>query len=241
MKSKILTLPDIGDIKIEKSRRNKHINLKIKPPGIVLISMPVNADFKQAEKFIKEKKDWIKEHLELVKDKAPRKEFIDESTNFRTEKHTLKFHTHAKECVETRIRNSVINIYYYESWNIADDFVQKCIRKSIGMALKIEGREYLSQRIEYWSKKTELKYKSLTFVDVKSHWGMCMEDNRIKLNVHLIRLPKELIDYIILHELAHIKEKNHSSSFYALLGTLLPNHRELSKEMKKYSPDRLLS
>jgi len=89
-------------------------------------------------------------------------------------------------------------------------------------------------------KKTGLKYKGLTLVDVKRHWGMCMQDNRIKLNVHLIRLPKELIDYIILHELAHIKEKNHSSKFYDFLGTLLPNHKQLSKEMKKYSPEGVL-
>jgi len=85
------------------------------------------------------------------------------------------------------------------------------------MTLKIEGREYLTQRLEYWSKKTGLKYKGLTLVDVKRHWGMCMQDNRIKLNAHLIRLPKELIDYIILHELAHIKEKTTVQNFTIFL------------------------
>lgn len=123
MKSKTLNLPDIGEIKIEKSRRNKHINLKVKPPGIVWVSMPVNADFKQAEKFIKDKKDWIKESLENVKDKASKKEIIDENTNYRTDKHTLKFHTCARECVETKIRDNVVNIYYHENWDITDDFV----------------------------------------------------------------------------------------------------------------------
>jgi hypothetical protein len=240
MKSKTLTLPDIGEIKIEKSKRNKSIRLKVKPPGIVWVSMPVNANFNHAEKFIKEQQEWIKEKLEIARKQEIKKEIIDENTNFRTEKHTLKFHTYPRECFETKIRDNIINIYYYEGWDITDEFVQKCIRKSIGMALKIEGREYLTQRLEYWSKKTDLKYKGLTLVDLKRHWGMCMQDNRIKLNVHLIRLPKELIDYIILHELAHIKEKNHSSKFYDFLGTLLPNHRELSKEMKKYSPEGVL-
>ncbi len=240
-KSKTLTLPDIGEIKIEKNCRNKNIRLKIKPPGIVWVSMPANADFNHAEKLIKEQQEWIKEKLEIARKQEIKKEIIDENTNFRTEKHTLKFHTYSRERFETKIRDNIINIYYYENWDITDDFVQKCIRKSIGMALKIEGREYLTQRLEYWSKKTGLKYNGFTLVDVKSHWGMCMKDNRIKLNVHLIRLPKELIDYIILHELAHIKEKNHSSKFYDFLGTLLPNHRELSKEMKKYSPDKFLT
>jgi len=104
-------------------------------------------------KFIKEQQEWIKEKLEIARKQEIKKEIIDENTNFRTEKHYLKFHTHHRECFETKIRDNIINIYYYEGWDITDEFVQKCVRKSIGMALKIEGREYLTQRLEYWSKK----------------------------------------------------------------------------------------
>ena len=118
MNSKTLTLPDIGEVKIEKSRRNKDMRLKIKPPGIISVSMPVNADFKHAEKFVKEQKEWIKEHLENIKAKEIKKEIIDENTNFKTEKHTLKFHTHPKECFETKIRDNIIYDSPEQTWNI---------------------------------------------------------------------------------------------------------------------------
>jgi predicted metal-dependent hydrolase len=67
-----------------------------------------------------------------------------------------------------------------------------------------------------------------------------MSDNSIKLNIHLMRLPDELIDYVILHELAHIRVKNHSARFYEYLSTLVPEPKTLRQKIKKYSPTRYM-
>ena len=67
-----------------------------------------------------------------------------------------------------------------------------------------------------------------------------MHYNLIKLNIQLMRLPEELIDYIILHELAHIEEKNHQRGFYELLFKLCPDAGILRKKMKKYHPKKYL-
>ncbi|HSA06073.1 MAG TPA: SprT family zinc-dependent metalloprotease [Candidatus Gastranaerophilales bacterium] len=240
MSLKILRLPEIGEVIICKSKRNKRINLSVKPPGIIRLSMPEKADFKQAEKFVKSKKNWIKESIEKVKNINPQNDIIDEKTNFKTRNHILKFHTHKLKGVKCLLEDGIINVFYPETIDISDDFIQKCIKKSVDMALKREAQEYLPERTKFLSKKTGLNFKDLMLVSSRRHWGLCTNDNLIKLNVHLMRLPDELIDYVILHELAHIREKNHSPKFYEFLSTLIPDPKGWSKKMKKYSPVRYL-
>jgi len=238
MTTKTLLLPEIGEVKLQKSRRNKYINLKVKSSGVVKVSLPRHASFKDAESFVREKQGWIKMTLEKIKSKVGKPELITQKTNYKTRKHRLEFH--AGKRLQCRLDDGVINFYCPENEYIESEFAQKCIRKSIDKALKLEAEEYLPGRLDYWSKKTGLKYNGLKLNNAKRHWGMCMGDNLIKLNIQLMKIPNEFIDYVILHELAHIKEKNHSPKFYAVLEKLIPNPKDWRKKMKIYSPDKYL-
>ena len=73
--------------------------------------------------------------------------------------------------------------------------------------------------------------------NIKTRWGSCSSLNNINLNLHLMRLPDHLIDYVILHELAHTKEKNHGKSFWNLVDSLVMDLKEMKKELKTYSID----
>ncbi len=240
MSSKIIHLPEIGDIILAKSRQNKRLVLTIKPSGQVRVSLPARGCFKEAEKFVLNKKEWIQQSIEKVKSKSSPMEIIDENTNFMTGQHVLKFYPHKLKRARCELDKGCINIYYPENSNIRDDYVQKCVRKGINIALWLEAEEYLPKRAELLSQKTGLKYKKLQLFNSKRCWGMCMSDNSIKLNIHLMRLSADLTDYVILHELAHIKEKNHGKKFYDLLGGLIPEPKAWSKIMRKLSPSQLL-
>ena len=65
-------------------------------------------------------------------------------------------------------------------------------------------------------------------------WGSCSEKNNINLNINLVRLTEELMDYVILHELVHLKVKNHSKQFWAELDKYVGNAKELDKKLKKH-------
>ena len=69
----------------------------------------------------------------------------------------------------------------------------------------------------------------------KTRWGSCSEKKNINLNINLVRVPEELMDYAITHELVHTKELNHSAQFWALLEKFIKNARDLDRELKKYS------
>lgn len=107
------------------------------------------------------------------------------------------------------------------------------IDKNTIESLRLKAKMQLPIRVKELSKKHDLKYKNLFIKNLKSRWGSCSAENNINLNLHLMRLPEELIDYVILHELAHTKEKNHGKSFWTLMNTLITNAKFFDRELKK--------
>lgn len=91
----------------------------------------------------------------------------------------------------------------------------------------------LSCRLEYFSDKYNLPYNRAIFRNQKTKWGSCSSKNNINLNINIAYLPNELQDYILLHELCHIRHKNHSKKFWAELDKLVSGKsKELRRELK---------
>ena len=75
----------------------------------------------------------------------------------------------------------------------------------------------------------------ITYRNNKSRWGSCSYKNNINLNIQLLKLPIELIEYVVVHELAHIKHKHHQKEFYEEIQKVLPNYKLLDKTLRKYT------
>ncbi|MCF6339698.1 MAG: M48 family metallopeptidase [Sulfurimonas sp.] len=109
-----------------------------------------------------------------------------------------------------------------------DKNIQKCYDKFY----KLYAKKYLTPRVEYFSNMMNLEYNELKFRKMKSRWGSCNSKNSITLNTELIKVDKELIDFVIVHELAHLTHMNHSKKFHSLLSSYMPNAKELNKKLK---------
>ncbi|MBU1657112.1 MAG: M48 family metallopeptidase, partial [Candidatus Omnitrophica bacterium] len=97
----------------------------------------------------------------------------------------------------------------------------------------------LSVRLKSLAAKIGSKYNKISFRDQRTLWGSCSPSGNISLNVKLARLPDELIDYVILHELVHIRTRDHGKGFWAELDHLLGDARKLDRRLKKYCPTLL--
>jgi len=96
-------------------------------------------------------------------------------------------------------------------------------------------KEYLTQRTELFVQKMQLKYETLRFRKMKSRWGSCSSQKKITLNTELLKVDKALIDYVIVHELAHLVHMNHSKAFHALVERYLSDAKERRKKLKTIS------
>jgi predicted metal-dependent hydrolase len=90
------------------------------------------------------------------------------------------------------------------------------------------------EKIKYWSEKMQLSYRSVRLSSARTRWGSCTHQNTISINWRLSLLPSELMDYVIIHELAHVKEKNHSSKFWDIVKKDCDDYKLLRKKLKGF-------
>ncbi|MBW8017450.1 MAG: M48 family metallopeptidase [Planctomycetes bacterium] len=96
-------------------------------------------------------------------------------------------------------------------------------------------REILIPRLKYLAEKHGFEYNKVALRNQKTRWGSCSSINNINLNINLVSLPQDLMDYVILHELTHTKIKNHSKDFWKHLGKHIPNPKQQNKKLRNYA------
>ena len=169
---------DIGIIRYIKNNRAKRIIISVKPE-FVRVTIPRRQTLKNAQKFVDQKKDWIKRHSKHMK-----------------------------------------------------ALIQKS--KELPKIDKEEAREKLSERLAKLAAEHHFQYNRVSIRNQKTRWGSCSSNNNISLNMKLLHLPDQLIDYILLHELVHTRVKNHSQDFWNELETVVPNARTIDKQLRNY-------
>ncbi|MFO7555078.1 MAG: YgjP-like metallopeptidase domain-containing protein [Desulfobacterales bacterium] len=182
-KAKIIEIDNVGQILFERSNRARHIRISVKPFEGVRVAVPYGISFDKARQFAKSKKNWIKKHLDKMK--QVKKEHDALSNNL-----------------------PEIN--------------------------RIEAGKKLVNRLNELSEQHGFRYNKVSVRNQKTRWGSCSSKNNINLNIKLDRLPDNMIDYVLLHELVHTRIKNHSNAFWAELDKFVGNAIEMSKKMKEY-------
>ena len=99
---------------------------------------------------------------------------------------------------------------------------------------KLDFLKVAQDKIEYFNKFYNFKYKNITIRNQKTRWGSCSIKGNLNFNYRTFLLSEELMDYVIVHEICHLKEMNHSRSFWILVEEQIPDFKEKRKELKKY-------
>lgn len=99
-----------------------------------------------------------------------------------------------------------------------------------------KARDYLPYRLEYYAKLYGYSYDKCRLTHANTRWGSCSSKKTISLNIGLMKLPEQLRDYVILHELAHLNHMDHSKAFWAEVGSHDKNYKLHDKRLKMFSP-----
>ena len=183
VEAKTVELKSVGTIKMERSRRARHISVSVRPFKGVRVAVPLGVSFASAEMFAQSKMGWIKKHLDKMNQMERAAKVVSES-------HPID---------------------------------------------RQAARRRLVDRLNYLAVKYDFQYNRVFIKNQKTRWGSCSGKNNINLNVNLVRLPDELIDYTILHELVHTRIKNHGHRFWAQLDRLLGDARKLDRALNEYN------
>jgi predicted metal-dependent hydrolase len=224
----------VGDIVVAKHPRSRKITIRLRAGSLPKVIIPRLMPFETGYRFAVEKQDWIEEHSAKIAKNQQDAPIWNEQTIFNTRFHEIHIEKSLNKNVIARKQENQIRLLFPINTDFRDPNIQLLIKKYISNILRVEAKSYLIPRIDQLAKQYGFKYNKITVKDVKSRWGSCSGSNNINLNIHLMRLPEHLSDYIILHELCHTIHKNHGEKFHQLMEQITGGEKKFEKELKQY-------
>lgn len=201
--------------------------LKIDDNGDIIVVAPKKANLTDISRLIQKKSRWIQKTRKLInetKEFTKERKFVEGEIFFYLgEKYSLKYYN--GEQIQLDGEKSLLLAPYSNIRNVKDKILEWYIVKAQTIF-----RKYLDR----WSENMNIKYSKFSLTNAKTRWGSCNRNFVIKLNWRLIMMPTKAIEYIVVHELAHIIHPNHSKSFYNFVARFCPYYKESIKLLKKY-------
>jgi predicted metal-dependent hydrolase len=236
MQNQILTLQNGETISYLLERRPRRtVGLKITEDGLVVHAPKRIFEF-QLNQILQEKSNWILNKLQAREENhMERIEWIDGE-------HLLYLGNDIQLSISPNYTNkkpifdeNKLKITALQA-NIHAGCRHAVFTKQVTQWYKQQAKFDFSRRLEILAAKLGVATPPLTLSNAQSRWGSCNSRGQVRLSWRLLQAPPHIINYVICHELAHLKQMNHSAKFYAVLESLFPNYKAAEKELKTLSP-----
>lgn len=222
---------------LKRSSRRRTLALQVGPQGLTVLS-PLYLEKSQIDQFIDRKAAWIRQHLTtqqqrpqqgypvqgeqlMLRDQPLRLRVVDDSVSGVTlESQTLWVQLSRRIKPENRARQLL---------TLLEDWYQQ------------EAQQYFAERLQFWSAQMGLSYRTLQIKGWQTRWGSCHSDGTICLNWRLLLAPAWVGDYVVVHELAHLRQMNHSPAFWQLVAQYYPAWRDAKAYLKHHQTQLTLT
>lgn len=235
-KLKKVQIEGLGEVTFKKSSRAKYIRLRVEPFKGVVVTVPTYLNYEFGINAVMGKYEWLSARLQEVNQKEKELQFAEDSFPMQLKFYSIEIRRTEEPTPKRKFKNGVAFLCIPDGWSFTSSDAQEFISESVNKVLRQEAKIYLTDRVQHFSAFHQLSIGKVTIRDTKTRWGSCSYQNNISLSLHLMKLPDHLIDYVVLHELAHTKEKNHQKPFWTLLEVLCNgNAKKWDKELKNYN------
>ena len=217
---------------VRESERASRSRIDVDLEGVTVV-IPKGSDLDPA-KFLQDKKDWVLEKQKQMEDywaRIPEREFEEgETFPYLGESHELKISS--ENCFDV-VEGQIL---------IPEKKAEKLsIKEAIDELYRKKAREKVKEIIDQYSEKIDTDYDKLFIRNQKTKWASCSSKNNLNFNWRLMMAPEKVLEYVVVHELLHLKEPNHSKSFWTQLGEIMPDYRERREWLKENSPELVFS
>jgi predicted metal-dependent hydrolase len=205
---------------IKSKRRRKTISVHIKEDGTIVIHAPYRTSNGEIEKFIKEKQSWI---IEKVSEREKRIKEVEKAF-LPGEKFLYLGESYPLQIDKSNTEEPPLKLSFGH-FILNEDHIEEA-RELFILWYKRQAKEKIVERTHYYSSRLQLFPEAIRITSANCRWGSCSRDNRLSFAWRMIMAPLPVIDYILIHELVHIREKNHSKRFWNYLESILPDYRK---------------
>ena len=220
----------IAEITIEVTFKDiKNIHLSVHPPnGNVTLSAPPKYDLDTLRLYVVSRLDWVRERIIRFQkqERVPARKYINNETHFFFGYRFKLFleETKGKQFIEKTVDRLIMHSRSKSNRDKRAAIMENWHREE----LKILTKEFINK----WEPKLNVKVVDFGIKKMKTKWGTCNPDaGRIWLNLELAKMPKNCIEYIVVHEMVHLLEKSHNLRFIALMDHYMSNWRMIKDEL----------
>ena len=229
--SHTLTLPSGEQLNYQLERRQRRtVGLKITADGLV-VHAPKRLSLSLLESLLAQKADWIQKKLSAqIQNKIPALQWQDGEQ-------LLLLGNHVTLAIRHDARSRAVN-YQPGLLELAmpNHNEPPAVARKVLQWYKKQAIADFARRLEIFSAKLGVALPKLLISNARTRWGSCNSKKEVRLNWRLLQAPPHLINYVICHELAHLKEMNHSARFWAVVASIYPDYKAAEKELKIWSP-----
>ena len=219
---------DLGGISVDVVFKDiKNVHLSVYPPtGRVRISAPTRMKLDTVRVFAIAKLDWIKEHQQKLRkqERETPREYLDRESHYLWGKRYLLKISESDEAplVEVKGKHIVLRVRPGADEQRRQELMEAWYREQI--------REAVPAMIAKWERRMGVKVARFFVQRMKTKWGSCNPANRsIRLNTDLAKKPLECVEYVVVHEMAHLLARHHDDRFRGVMDECLPNWRQLQQ------------
>lgn len=229
--SHTLTLPSGEQLSYQLERRQRRtVGLKITADGLV-VHAPKRLSQSLLESLIAQKADWIQKKLSAqTHNKIPALQWQDGEQLLLLGNTVILATRHDERSKAVNHAPGVLHLA------MPNHNEPPAVARKVLQWYKKQAMTDFARRLEIFSAKLGVALPKLLLSNARTRWGSCNSKREVRLNWRLLQAPPHLINYVICHELAHLKEMNHSAKFWAVVASIYPDYKAAEKELKAWSP-----
>ena len=210
---------DLSKVQITRAHR-KTMSMNVLSDGTVQVKAPFFMPKFFINDFIKKHEDWIEERIKSTKKIARSGKYSEnDKFLFLGKEYVLSFGNYPKIEIKDGKLLFPIGLKFRAKKELENFYLR-------------QAKEVIKAQTIHYAQEMNTSFTSISFSDTKSKWGSCTHDNRLQFNWRLIMAPLLVLRYVVIHELAHTIEKNHSHSFWARVRAQNPSYKEQIKWLK---------
>ncbi len=221
---------EFGDIGYRRVANSRYVRIRMSTNGRLQATLPLFAPLSSLTKLINSSR----EQLRKIATTAQGEQYQDGQKIGHS--HTLHLLPNKSGVLKGSSSHQKIMVSYPLEQPANTTEVQAAIRDEVAKALRKESKAYLPRRLRYLADQGGFDYQRVRFAHQAGRWGSCSSSGTISLNIALMNLPFEMIDYVLVHELAHTKQMNHSPHFWEIVGQYFPDYKNVRKALKNRNP-----